>query len=85
MEEASICGGVEALNRYAIAEDDCIGDGEVFTVPNVGVCVLVALKVYPEIENAPIGQRRRWNTRSRTQVVTDLQQKLGIATDGVGP
>jgi phosphonopyruvate decarboxylase len=47
--------------------------------------VFVALKVYPEIENAPIGQRRRWNTRSRTQVVTDLQQKLGIATDGVGP
>jgi thiamine pyrophosphate-dependent acetolactate synthase large subunit-like protein len=47
--------------------------------------VFVALKVYPEIENAPIGQRRRWNTRSRTQVVADLQQKLGIAADGVGP
>src|ERR1043165_8718629 len=24
--------------------------------------VFVALKVYPEIENQPIGQRRRWNT-----------------------
>jgi thiamine pyrophosphate-dependent acetolactate synthase large subunit-like protein len=40
--------------------------------------VFVALKVYPEIENAPIGSRRRWNTRSRTQVVADLQKKLGI-------
>jgi thiamine pyrophosphate-dependent acetolactate synthase large subunit-like protein len=40
--------------------------------------VFVALKVYPEIENAPIGQRRRWNTRSRTQVVADLQTRLGI-------
>src|ERR1700721_3094259 len=40
--------------------------------------VFVALKVYPEIENAPIGSRRRWNTRSRTQVVADLQGKLGI-------
>jgi thiamine pyrophosphate-dependent acetolactate synthase large subunit-like protein len=40
--------------------------------------VFVALKVYPEVENAPIGQRRRWNTRSRTQVVADLQAKLGI-------
>jgi thiamine pyrophosphate-dependent acetolactate synthase large subunit-like protein len=40
--------------------------------------VFVALKVYPEVENTPIGQRRRWNTRSRTQVVTDLQAKLGI-------
>ena len=42
--------------------------------------VFVALKVYPEIENAPIGSRRRWNTRSRTQVVADLQAKLGIAS-----
>src|SRR3984885_2467240 len=41
--------------------------------------VFVALKVYPEIENAPIGSRRRWNTRSRTQVVADLQGRLGIA------
>ena len=41
--------------------------------------VFVALKVAPEIENAPIGQRRRWNTRSRTDVVVDLQKKLGIA------
>ncbi|MBV8777431.1 MAG: hypothetical protein JO258_09570 [Alphaproteobacteria bacterium] len=39
----------------------------------------VALKVYPEVENAPIGQRRRWNTRSRTQVVADLQSEIGIA------
>ena len=42
--------------------------------------VFVALKVYPEVENAPIGQRRRWNTRSRTQVVVDLQAKLGIVS-----
>src|SRR5580704_16062065 len=42
--------------------------------------VFVALKVYPEIENAPIGSRRRWNTRSRTQVVADLQERLGIGS-----
>jgi thiamine pyrophosphate-dependent acetolactate synthase large subunit-like protein len=42
--------------------------------------VFVALKVYPEIENAPIGSRRRWNTRSRTQVVTDLQARLRITS-----
>lgn len=40
--------------------------------------VFVALKVYPEIENAPIGSRIRWNTRSRTGVVADLQGELGI-------
>ncbi len=39
--------------------------------------VFVALKVFPEIENAPIGQRRRWNTRSRDQVLADLRGALG--------
>jgi thiamine pyrophosphate-dependent acetolactate synthase large subunit-like protein len=41
--------------------------------------VFVAMKVVPEIENAPIGQRRRWQTRSREQVLRDLQHELGLA------
>src|SRR5438270_2371879 len=41
--------------------------------------VFVWLKVYPEVENSPIGRRRRWQTRSREQVVTDLRGGLGIA------
>ena len=40
--------------------------------------VFVAMKVVPEIENAPIGQRRRWQTRSREQAVHDLQAELGL-------
>jgi len=40
--------------------------------------VFVALKVVPEIENEPIGRRRRWQTRSREQMVKDLQAELGI-------
>ncbi len=39
--------------------------------------VFVAMKVFPEIENLPIGQRRRWQTRSRDKVITDLQESLG--------
>jgi thiamine pyrophosphate-dependent acetolactate synthase large subunit-like protein len=39
--------------------------------------VFVAMKVVPEVENTPIGQRRRWQTRSREQVVQDLRQELG--------
>ena len=39
--------------------------------------VFVAMKVVPEVENTPIGQRRRWHTRSRDQVVHDLRQELG--------
>jgi hypothetical protein len=40
--------------------------------------VFVALKVLPEIENEPIGRRARWQTRTREQVVKDLQTELGI-------
>jgi thiamine pyrophosphate-dependent acetolactate synthase large subunit-like protein len=41
--------------------------------------VFVAMKVVPEIENEPIGGRRRWQTRSREQALKDLQEELGIA------
>ncbi|MBV9862285.1 MAG: thiamine pyrophosphate-binding protein [Alphaproteobacteria bacterium] len=40
--------------------------------------VFVALKVYPEIENEPIGRRRRWQTRTRDKVLTDLRDELGM-------
>ena len=39
----------------------------------------VALKVVPEIENEPIGKRKRFTTRTREQVLKDLWQELGIA------
>ena len=41
--------------------------------------VFAALKVHPEVETNPIGQRRRWQTRTREQVVADLRATLGIA------
>ena len=41
--------------------------------------VFVASKVAPEIENAPIGRRRRWQTRTRDQVIKDLRKELGIS------
>ena len=40
--------------------------------------VFVAMKVVPEIENEPIGRRRRWSNRSRDEVVRSLQQDLGL-------
>jgi thiamine pyrophosphate-dependent acetolactate synthase large subunit-like protein len=42
--------------------------------------VFVWLKVYPEVENEPIGRRRRWQTRSREQVLADLRGGLGLAS-----
>jgi thiamine pyrophosphate-dependent acetolactate synthase large subunit-like protein len=38
--------------------------------------VFVALKVLPEVENTPIGQRVRWRTRSADKVVADLRMAL---------
>ncbi len=39
--------------------------------------VFVAMKVVPEIENEPIGRRRRWQTRTWDEVIRDLQTELG--------
>ena len=38
--------------------------------------VFVALKVWPEVENTPIGQRVRWRKRSSDKVVKDLREAL---------
>lgn len=58
------------LEKFAINIERILGEpGPVF----------VAMKVFPEVQNDPIGKRKRWQTRSREQVVKDLQQELGIA------
>jgi thiamine pyrophosphate-dependent acetolactate synthase large subunit-like protein len=41
--------------------------------------VFVALKVRPEVENEPIGARRKWRKRSQVQAIAELQKELGIA------
>ncbi len=41
--------------------------------------VFVTMKVFPDIENEPIGNRRRWQTRTRDQVLEDVKQELGVA------
>jgi thiamine pyrophosphate-dependent acetolactate synthase large subunit-like protein len=40
--------------------------------------MFVALKVLPEVENTPIGQRVRWRKRSSDKVVADLRQALSV-------
>jgi thiamine pyrophosphate-dependent acetolactate synthase large subunit-like protein len=39
--------------------------------------VFVTCKVVPEIENEPIARRRRWQTRTRDQVVKDFRAAMG--------
>lgn len=39
--------------------------------------VFCSLKVFPEVENTPIGQRVRWRKRGADKVVRDLRSVLG--------
>jgi thiamine pyrophosphate-dependent acetolactate synthase large subunit-like protein len=41
--------------------------------------VFVSCKVYPEVENTPIGQRVRWRKKSAAEVVRGLRGALGVA------
>lgn len=40
--------------------------------------VFVAIKIVPEVENAPIGQRKRRPARTRAETIRDLREELGI-------
>ena len=39
--------------------------------------VFVSLKVAPEVINEPIGKRRRWQTRTKEQVLIDFKDEFG--------
>lgn len=41
--------------------------------------VFASLKVFPEVENTPIGQRVRWRKRGADKVVRDLRGALGAS------
>lgn len=40
--------------------------------------VFASFKVWPEVENTPIGQRVRWRKRSSDKVVSDARAALGV-------
>jgi thiamine pyrophosphate-dependent acetolactate synthase large subunit-like protein len=42
--------------------------------------VFVAIKIVPEVENAPIGMRQRRPVRPRAESIRVLQQELGITS-----
>jgi len=58
-----------------------IADLETFSAELPGILaspgpVFVSLKVWPEVENTPIGQRVRWRKKGADQVVKDLRGAL---------
>jgi thiamine pyrophosphate-dependent acetolactate synthase large subunit-like protein len=72
---ARACGykrvyGFSDIDAFSAALPDIMdGPGPVF----------IALKVLPEIENTPIGQRVKWRKRAADKVVADLRAVLAVA------
>lgn len=68
--------GYPKAHSFTEAADLAGGIGGILDGPGP---VFVAMKVYPEVQNEPIGKRRPAQPRSRTQVVEDLRRALGPA------
>jgi hypothetical protein len=67
-------GGVSAAFAFDKLEDFEASLPGILAQPGP---VFAALKVVPEVENVPIGQRVRWQTRTRDRVLADLRAELG--------
>ena len=40
--------------------------------------VFIALKIIPEVTNVPIGQRVKWQNRTRDQIISDFKNRIGV-------
>ncbi len=72
-----IARGAGYPRTYAITE---IADlvkklPEIFGAPGP---VFVAMKIHPDVQNKPIGQRVKWMTRTREQAINDMRREVGI-------
>jgi thiamine pyrophosphate-dependent acetolactate synthase large subunit-like protein len=76
VDYAMIARGAGYPRAYNFAELDAFS-AELPGILKAPGPVLVALKVWPEVENTPIGQRVRWRKRSADKVVRDLREALG--------
>ena len=72
-----IARGAGYPRTFAYSELDAFGRALPGILAEPGP-VFVALKVHPNIQNQPIGQRRRWMTRTRDQAILDMQRELRI-------
>jgi thiamine pyrophosphate-dependent acetolactate synthase large subunit-like protein len=81
MQYDVIARGCGYPRAYAFTE---LGDFERALAEIMGASgpVFVFCTVVPEIENEPIGRRRRWQTRTRDEVVVDLRTGLGVTASG---
>ncbi len=78
VDYVALAKGAGYQRAYAFTELDALSAAlpEILGAPGP---VFVAMKVNADIENQPINLRVRWRKRSWTQVIADLQKRLGIA------
>lgn len=67
--------GYSHVHRFDNLESFAIEIERVLGTPGPA---FVWLKIVPEVENRPIKQRMKWQTRTRDQVIADLREELGI-------
>ena len=77
VDYATIARGAGYPRTFNFSELDEFGNALPGILKSPGP-VLVALKVWPEVENTAIGQRVRWRKRSSDKVVSDLRGALGV-------
>ena len=75
-DELARASGYQRTYAFTNLEEFTGAIGDIMSQPGP---VFVAMKVVPEVVNEAIGRRPRWQTRSRTQVIEDLQKELRIA------
>jgi thiamine pyrophosphate-dependent acetolactate synthase large subunit-like protein len=68
--------GYPAAHAFDNIESFAINVERILAAPGP---VFVALKVTPEVNNTPIGQRKKWQTRKPVEALRDLREELGIA------
>lgn len=74
-----IARGAGYPRAYAFTELEALGAALPGILGEPGP-VFVALKIHPDVQNKPIGQRdRSWMSRTRLQAIKDLRGALGVA------
>ncbi|MCW5603783.1 MAG: hypothetical protein KIT18_04450 [Burkholderiales bacterium] len=74
-DRLALGAGYPAAHAFTSLESFTVSIGRILAEPGP---VFIAMKIAPEIENRPMGQRPPRLTRSREQALTDLRKELGI-------
>ena len=75
-DELALAAGYPSAHTFDNIESFSINVGRILAAPGP---VFIALKVAPEVNNTPIGQRKKWQKRKPVEALRDLRQALGIA------